>query len=190
MDERIERILSAIRSLPDAQRQTLLCQITREFGSGNHDAGPASQLELAAFDAPQLEGPADYVIVFDGGSQGNPGPAYGSYLIRQTAAGMEDVVRLDLGQDLTNNEAEYQTLIAALEGVAARISSSGGDPANSTLEIRGDSALVLRQVEGAWKAKDDRMRALRNRARHLLARFRGYRLVLQGREESVNALGH
>ena len=58
------------------------------------------------------------------------------------------------------------------------------------MEVRGDSALVLRQADGTWKAKDDRMRALRNRVRELLACFKGYRLVLQGREESVRLLGH
>jgi hypothetical protein len=58
------------------------------------------------------------------------------------------------------------------------------------VEVRGDSALVLHQVEGTWKAKDDRLRALRNRVRQLLARFKAHRLVLQGREESVRVLGH
>ena len=59
-----------------------------------------------------------------------------------------------------------------------------------TREVRGDSALAIHQVEGTWQTKDDRMRSLRNQARELLARFKGHRLVLQGREESVRVLGH
>jgi ribonuclease HI len=81
-------------------------------------------------------------------------------------------------------------MIAALEGLTDRIEAAGHKPGDASVEIRGDSALVIRQVEGTWKAKDDRMRALRNRARTLLARFKGHRLILHGREESVRTLGH
>jgi ribonuclease HI len=190
MDERVERILKQVRNLPNHERQVLLQRLIQEFGLSTGDQHAPSQPKLITFDMPQMEGPADYVIVFDGGSHGNPGPAYGSYQVTETASGTQDMVRLDFGQDLTNNEAEYQTLISSLEGLTDRIVSSGADPSHSTIEIRGDSALALRQVEGAWKAKDDRMRAYRNRARGLLARFRAYRLVLQSREESVNTLGH
>ena len=70
------------------------------------------------------------------------------------------------------------------------IEAAGRSPVELTLEIRGDSALVIHQLEGTWQTKDDRMRSLRNQARELLARFKGHRLVLQGREESVRILGH
>lgn len=190
MDERVKRILEQVRNLPDHERQVLLQHLTREFASSIDYAPAPSQPELLAFDMPKIEGAADYVIVFDGGSHGNPGPAYGSYMVTETASGTRDLVRLDFGQDLTNNEAEYRSFIASLEGLADRIVSSGSDPSHSTVEIRGDSALALRQVEGAWKAKDDRMRAFRNRVRELLTRFQAYRLVHQGREESVRTLGH
>ena len=190
MDDRVRRILDQVRKLSDHERQEFLQQLIREFGLSINDAHSPSQPELLAYSMPQMEGPADYVIVFDGGSHGNPGPAYGSYLVTESASGTRDLVRLDFGQDLTNNEAEYQTLISSLEGLADRIVSTGADPGHITVEIRGDSALALRQIEGAWKAKDDRMRAYRNRARELLARFQAYRLVHQKREESVNTLGH
>mgnify|MGYP003879574695 CR=1 FL=1 len=142
------------------------------------------------FETTELEGPADYVILFDGGSHGNPGPGYGSYRLTRTADGRSSTVRLDFGEEMTNNEAEYRTLIAALEGLIGRIQAAHRDPSEFTVEVRGDSALVLRQIEGRWKAKDNRMRALRNRARELLSRFKAHRLVLQGREESVRDLGH
>jgi ribonuclease HI len=56
----------------------------------------------------------DYIVIFDGGSRGNPGPGYGSYRLR-TRDGREDVRRLEFGEAMTNNEAEYRTLIAALD---------------------------------------------------------------------------
>jgi ribonuclease HI len=185
-DERIERIVAAVRALADGQRQRLLHRLAEEYGPL---AGRVTTAPLP-FEATQLEGPADYLIVFDGGSHGNPGPGYGSYRLTRVADDTSDLVRLDLGEEMTNNEAEYRTLIAALEGLLGRIEAAGGGPGAFTVEVRGDSALVLHQVEGTWKSKDDRMRLLRNRVRRLLSSFKGHRLTLQGREESVRALGH
>jgi len=184
VDERVERILEAIRALPDEARRDLLRRLARMV-----DLTASEPLPLS-FETAELEGPADYLIVFDGGSQGNPGPGYGSYRLTRVADGRSDTVRLDFGQEMTNNEAEYRTLIAALEGLIDRIQAAGRDPSDFTVEVRGDSALVLRQVQGSWKAKDDRMRLLRNQVRALLSRFKGHRFVLQGREESVRLLGH
>ncbi|HEC34084.1 MAG TPA: reverse transcriptase-like protein [Chloroflexi bacterium] len=183
-DERVERILEAVSALSEEQRQRLLRRLMKEYGLPVQESFPL------AFETAQLDGPADYVVIFDGGSQGNPGAAYGSYHLTRTVDERSRLVRLDFEREMTNNEAEYQTLIAALEGLIGRIEAAGRDPGTFTVEVRGDSALVLHQVEGTWKAKDDRMRGLRNRVRELLACFKAHRLVLQGREESVRLLGH
>ena len=58
-------------------------------------------------------------IIFDGGSKGNPGQGYGSYTLRWPGA-QQQIVRLRFGDRVTNNEAEYDTLIAALEAVRSR----------------------------------------------------------------------
>lgn len=184
LDDRVERILEAVEALPEESRQELLHRLRGLYG-----LPPQEELPLT-FKATAFEGPPDYMILFDGGSQGNPGPAYGSYRLTRVVDGRSDVVRLDFGRDLTSNEAEYETLIAALEGLIARIEGTGRDPADFTVEVRGDSTLVLRQVEGSWKTKDERMRALCSRVRRLLARFKDCRLCLQGRQASVRALGH
>jgi ribonuclease HI len=104
--------------------------------------------------------------------------------------GRQRVRRLDFGDDVTSNEAEYDTLIAALEDVSERVEAAGKRPADFTIEVRGDSRLVLRQVRGEWKAKDERMRQQRDIVRSLLSCFGGYRLVEQPRDESVKILGH
>ena len=88
---------------------------------------------------------------------------------------------------MTNNEAEYHTLINALSALAERL---GPRAAHTSLEVRGDSQLVIQQVLGAWKARDERMRALRDQARAGLRRFGKWRLVGQPREDSVRVLGH
>jgi ribonuclease HI len=184
VSDNVERVLGAIAALSEEERAKLLERLAGEFPSASQAAMPLR------FVADDLEGPADYTIIFDGGSQGNPGPGYGSYALVHARDGKLGLVRLDFGRLMTNNEAEYETLIAGLQGLVERIEAAGRSPAEFTLEIRGDSALVIRQVEGTWKTKDDRMRLLRNRARKLLACFKGHRLVLQGREESVRVLGH
>jgi hypothetical protein len=48
----------------------------------------------------------------------------------------------------------------------------------------------LNQVSGEWKAKDERLRALRDAARGALLRFKSNRLTLQPRAATVRLLGH
>lgn len=186
MKDTIERILSAVASLSETEREELFRRLSDEWSLQL----PAQTSMPLALEVDQgLEEP-DYVIIFDGGSKGNPGPGYGSYvLIRQQDEGRR-LLRLDFGRQMTNNEAEYETLIAALQSLIERIELAGQSPDAYSVEIRGDSKLVLNQVNGTWKAKDDRMRALRNRARRLLSRFDTYSLIHQDREESVRILGH
>jgi ribonuclease HI len=186
VSDNVERILAAIAALSPEEHTELLVRLAGEAVSS-----PASQAALPLqFAAAGLEGPADYAITFDGGAQGNPGPGYGSFALTRGSDGKSDLVRLDFGRVMTNNEAEYESLIAGLQGLIERIEAAGRAPGDFTVEVRGDSALVIHQVQGDWKTKDDRMRLLRNRVRELLARFKGHRLTLQGRDESVRALGH
>jgi len=128
-------------------------------------------------------------ILFDGGSRGNPGPAYGSYHIR-FPDGREETVHLDFGERMTGNEAEYQTLLAALEDLLGRLERDHLDPRAFTLDIRGDSALVICQVRGDWKARHPRMRALRDRVQEQLGRFGGYHLERVPRGVPLRHLGH
>jgi ribonuclease HI len=186
VSDNIDRVLAAIAALSEEERADLFERLTGEAGFS-----PISQTALPLhFAADELEGPADYVITFDGGSHGNPGPGYGSYELVRGRDGKSNLVRLDFGRQMTNNEAEYEALNAGLQGLIERVEAADRSPGDFTVEVRGDSALVIHQVEGTWKTKDDRMRILRNRVRKLLARFKGHRLVLQGREESVRTLGH
>jgi ribonuclease HI len=185
VSDSIERILAAIAALSEGERARLFERL-----AGEEELPPASATGTSLWTDDEWEGPADYTLIFDGGSQGNPGPGYGSYALIHARDGREGLVRLDFGRQLTNNEAEYETLIAGLRGLTERIEAAGQSPVESTLEVRGDSALVIHQVEGTWRTRDGRMRSLRNQARELLARFKGHRLVLQGREESVRVLGH
>lgn len=134
--------------------------------------------------------PRPWRIVFDGGSLGNPGRAYGSFRIAPPEPGSNPVIgRREFGLG-TNNEAEYWTLIAALQEALRLVESQKLVPEQLDLEVRGDSRLVLEQLRGSWRARDPRMRDLRDLAGAMLDRFRTARLVHQPRARSVRALGH
>jgi ribonuclease HI len=130
-----------------------------------------------------------YTLTFDGGSRGNPGAAYGSYRIQRKGSTAHLSRRLRFGHG-TNNEAEYWALLAGLRALLAHLEEREIDPANVRLEVRGDSQLVIRQLQGEWKAKDARMRALRDRVRRLLDGFGAVRLVHHERARSVAIFGH
>jgi ribonuclease HI len=124
-------------------------------------------------------------LIFDGGSIGNPGDGYGSYQL--TVEGKaEEPKRIKFGSNYTNNEAEYDTLIAALEAIALR----ANDPRQIHLDIRGDSQLVIKQITGAWKIKEPRMKQRAYRVHDLLKQFGSWRATWHDRSNSVDALGH
>ncbi|MCS7220519.1 MAG: ribonuclease HI family protein [Anaerolineae bacterium] len=129
------------------------------------------------------------VVIFDGGSVGNPGPGYGSYAFLWPGQ-VPEVHRLCLGPQMTNNEAEYETLNAALEALLQRLESMGQDPARVRLEVRGDSQLVINQLSGRWRVRNDRLRQRWLKAQVLLQRFGQIVLQHQPRSWSVAVLGH
>ncbi len=130
-------------------------------------------------------------LTFDGGSRGNPGPAYGSFGVRGSgaAASLQTLKRLHFPHG-TSNEAEYWTLLEGLRWTLKEAGRNRLSPAELELNIQGDSLLVIRQLEGEWKARDARMRRLRDEANSLLARFKQVHLRHRPREHSVAEFGH
>lgn len=181
---RVESLLAEIASLTDAERRELFSRL----GIVPRPTHPGQPTLLRDFSANTLQGPADYVLVFDGGSEGNPGRGYGSYAVMR--GDTRDIKRIEFSGDMTNNEAEYSTLLRGLDDIQGRIERSSRSPEEFSIEVRGDSILVLNQVSGEWKAKDDRMRHMRDSVRRALQRFKANRLRAQPREETVVLLGH
>lgn len=111
-------------------------------------------------------------VYFDGACRGNPGPAAVGYVIVSgdgiVAEGGETIGRT------TNNQAEYEALIRALEA-ADRYGFE-------EVEVRGDSQLIVKQVKGAWKTNDPELRERRVRVRELLERFDDWSLSHVPRE--------
>jgi ribonuclease HI len=130
----------------------------------------------------------DYRITFDGGSRGNPGEGYGSYELRSGTRA--EIVRLSFGDRVTNNEAEYQTLIAALRDLIGRITAQGKRADAYALAVRGDSQLVIFQITGQWKVRNARIQPLHREAVALLEQFGTRDIRWQPRAHSVRTLGH
>ncbi|SDR10248.1 ribonuclease HI [Natronobacterium texcoconense] len=100
-------------------------------------------------------------LYFDGGSRGNPGPAGIGWVIVTgdgiVAEGGERIGRA------TNNQAEYEALIAVLE--AAR------DYGYDEVQIRGDSELIVKQVRGEYDTNNPELREKRVTVHELLSAF-------------------
>lgn len=192
MSDEVQRIAGAIARLSPEEKQHLFDLLTARgelARAPERRSGRPARPDSPRSERPPAQ-PSDYVITFDGGSKGNPGLGYGSYNIRRVADGAERLERVEFGDGYTNNEAEYDSLIMALKDLIGRIEQVGRRPGEFRVEVRGDSALVINQLQGRWQARDPRMAARRDQARALLDRFAGATLKAHPREESVRLLGH
>jgi ribonuclease HI len=102
---------------------------------------------------------------------------------------MQTLRRLRFPQG-TNNEAEYWSLLEGLRWTIKEARSKRLSLEELELSVHGDSLLVIRQLEGEWKARDSRMRKLRDEANSLLGRFKHVQLRHRPREQSVAEFGH
>jgi len=116
-------------------------------------------------------------VYFDGASRGNPGPAAVGWVLL-TGEGIVSEGGERVGR-ATNNRAEYEGLIKALE-VAA-------DYGFEEVRIRSDSELVVKQLRGEWDTNDPGLRKRRVRARELLTQFDSWSIEHVPRELNERA---
>ncbi len=117
------------------------------------------------------------VLRTDGGSRGNPGPAGAGFVIEVDGATVCRGGRF-LGSQ-TNNVAEYEALIWGLENVAAL-----GYP---EVTVYADSELLVKQVNGQYRVKNEGLKPLFVRAMQLLRGFRRFSVVHVRREQNAEA---
>ena len=98
----------------------------------------------------------------DGGARGNPGPAGIGVLLTDEHGEVIAEVAQGIGET-TNNVAEYTAVITGLELALER--------GITDLRVAVDSELVVHQLRGDWKIKNERLRALAVKARALMSRF-------------------
>ena len=95
-------------------------------------------------------------VYCDGGARGNPGPASIGFLIKDGEYRLIYKHAASIGFS-TNNTAEYKAVIAALEYLKTHkelVSSS------TTIHLFLDSRLVVNQLNGVFKVKDQKMKTL------------------------------
>ncbi|MEW1841242.1 bifunctional RNase H/acid phosphatase [Nonomuraea angiospora] len=107
-----------------------------------------------------------YVIEADGGSRGNPGPAGYGAVVMDASDGRVLAEAAEAIGVTTNNVAEYRGLIAGLQAVL-RLGGEGAPVA-----VRMDSKLVIEQMAGRWKIKNEGLRPLALEAGALVRRLR------------------
>lgn len=163
---------------PDAARDRLhAAGISTEPGNTDHEQWRVTHGEATAVayeDKVVVQGrsPSDILLhltdtpqraylYFDGASRGNPGPSsIGWVIVADGGIIAED------GQTIgkaTNNQAEYEALIAGLEAALA----AGIDE----LVIQGDSELIIKQVSGEYETRNPELRERRVTVHELLTQF-------------------
>ena len=109
---------------------------------------------------------SDIIINTDGGARGNPGPAGAGAVIRKGDAIIATVSEY-LGEQ-TNNWAEYEALILALKKAYEVL---GTELFSATTEIRMDSQLIVRQMEGRYKVKEPTLKEKYAQVKELLEEY-------------------
>ena len=94
----------------------------------------------------------------DGGARGNPGPAAYGYVL-ETEDGTVLAAHGEVIGVATNNVAEYRGLVEGLRKAA--------DLQVDELEVVSDSELLVHQMRGDWKVKNDALRELWSEANDL-----------------------
>ena len=128
--------------------------------------------------------PQHYLIAHtDGGARGNPGPA-GYGVVMQDEQGKKVAALSRYLGHQTNNFAEYQALIAALEYVVQH------EP--KALRVISDSELLVRQIKGIYKVKEPTLRDLHARASELIAQLDWFDIghVLRGHNREADQLAN
>ncbi|MBM3886404.1 ribonuclease HI family protein [Candidatus Dependentiae bacterium] len=122
------------------------------------------------------------VLVFvDGAARGNPGPAgAGIYIATQNRVPL--IKKGFYLQHKTNNQAEYLAFIIACLFVQNLIKN---EPSTQVV-FHSDSQLLVRQIQGIYKVKNEGLLALYAVAKNLLQKF-SYSIVHVMREENTNA---
>ena len=102
------------------------------------------------------------VIYTDGGSRGNPGPAGAGASIQKGGKEIAHVSKF-LGKQ-TNNVAEYEALILALEEARRAY----GAPVAQPVTVRMDSELIVKQMRGEYRVKDPTLQKQHQRVKLIL----------------------
>src|ERR1044071_2735558 len=109
----------------------------------------------------------------DGAARGNPGEAGCGAVILDDAGSVVKELSCYLGHG-TNNVAEYEALLMGLKELRRL--------GKRKIRVQSDSQLLVRQLNGQYRVKDEKLKHLFDRVTHLLREFDQVRIVHVPRE--------
>lgn len=113
-------------------------------------------------------------VFCDGGSRGNPGPAASGVIFTTKSNRVINTFNRYIGHT-TNNQAEYDAMILALEKLA--------DYSFDRVEFYLDSELVVKQIKGEYRVKNAQIIPLHQKIKVALAKY-DYTLTHVRREDN------
>ena len=121
-----------------------------------------------------------YVLEFDGASRGNPGEAGAGALLRRKRDDriVEELLEY-LGRERTVNEAEYAALCLGLRKAV--------ELGITKIDVRGDSKLIVNQVDGSFKLKSANLKSMHAEALALKEKFVEFKISHVKREFNKHA---
>jgi ribonuclease HI len=105
----------------------------------------------------------ELVVYSDSASRSNPGLAGAGAVMQDTQGQTLEHLYRYLGDHLTNNMAEYEAAIMGLERAVAL----GAD----AVTLRADSELMIKQLRGEYRVRNEALKSLHQRATQLLDQF-------------------
>lgn len=134
----------------------------------------------------------EFHVYFDGGTLGKNGKCqdgYGSWEVVfnrfSKRCERQKYLAIGVGHRVTNNVAEWLSLKCALMWL-----ETVREKHHYSINIYGDSQLVLNLLAGKWKTKNVNMAELRDHCLHYLKGFRSWRTAWNRRQANVNRFGH
>jgi len=125
-------------------------------------------------------------VFTDGGARGNPGPAAAAFVVLGDGKIIYKFSKR-IGKT-TNNVAEYQAVISALEWLKNQPSTTNYP---STITFYLDSQLVVNQLNGLFKIKDKKLQLLIIKVRSLEQKIPGkifYHFVRRSKNKIADSL--
>lgn len=137
-------------------------------------------------------------LQFDGGCEPNPGQKYGSFAVwhqieRRPRHLLVKQLRRLFGHG-TNNEAEFESLLAGLDWINEALPKGGFYHKDFSIKLYTDSTVVGFRINRTNQSNksdaEKRMYTLANRCLETLIKFSEYHVELIGREKNVALFGH
>lgn len=115
----------------------------------------------------------EWLVMVDGAARGNPGHAgCGAVILDGKGTVVKELSRY-LGHS-TNNVAEYEGLLMGLEAALQL--------GQKRIRVQSDSQLLVRQLQGAYRVQNEKLKPLFQKAVALLRQFESYRILHVPRE--------